>query len=165
GVRRGTRLVRAAAQQRRTSVAHDARRLERLLARLDRARSSDQREVVAADLAPFDVEHGPLAVRDLRRGELVRLEDRHDAIDAGLALEPEALHGDVLLDVSDRADHGHARTSAAVSERARSLDFLDDRVDLLLGRGLLHYDHHRLILSTTQKLVVWELARPGLQDS
>ena len=29
---------------------------------------------------------------ELRRGQLVRLEDRHDLLDALVALEPEALH-------------------------------------------------------------------------
>ena len=62
GVGGGARLVGAAAQQRRARVAHDARGLERLLARLDRAGPGDQREVLAADLAPLDVEHGALAV-------------------------------------------------------------------------------------------------------
>jgi hypothetical protein len=32
--------------------------------------------------------------------------------------------------------------------RAGSLDLLDDRLDLIGGRGLLHHDHHLLILST-----------------
>ena len=62
---------------------------QRLVARLDRARAGDQREVLAADLAPADLEHGRLAVAELRRGELVRLEDRHDLVDAGVALELE----------------------------------------------------------------------------
>ena len=62
GVGRGARLVGAAAQQRRAAVAHDARRLQRLLARLDGAGAGDQREVIAADLAPVDLEHGALAV-------------------------------------------------------------------------------------------------------
>ena len=90
GVGGGARLVGAAAQQRRAGVAHDARGLHRLLARLDRAGPGDHREVLAADLAPGDVEHAALAVADLRGGELVRLEDRHDAVDAGLTLEAEA---------------------------------------------------------------------------
>ena len=103
--------------------------------------------MVAADLAPVDVEHGALAVGDLRGGELVGLEDRHDAVDAGLALESEALDARVLLDVADRADHGHARAGDAVRARACSLDLGYDRLHLLLGGGLLHDNHHRLILS------------------
>ena len=66
GVRRGARLVGAAAQHRRAGVAHDAGGLERLLARLDRARPGDQREMLAADLAAADLEDGALAVSDLR---------------------------------------------------------------------------------------------------
>src|ERR1700728_1700044 len=49
------------------------------------------REVIAADLAPVDVEHRALAVRDLRRGQLVGLQDRNDTVDAGLALKAETL--------------------------------------------------------------------------
>jgi len=64
----------------------------------------------------------------------------------------EALDAGVLLDVSDRADHGHARAVDRVRQRPRPLDFLDDRLDLLLGRGLLHHDHHRFILSMRQIL-------------
>ena len=107
----------------------------------------DQGEVIAADLAPLDVEHGALAVADLRGGELVRLEDRHHPVDAGLSLQAEAFDVDVLLDVADRPDHGQARALDRVGERPGSLDLLDDRLDLLGGRGLLHHDHHRFILS------------------
>src|SRR5205085_1016320 len=137
GVRRGARLVRAAAQQRRAGVAHDAPRLERLRARLDGARARDQREVLAADLASLDVDHGALAVRHLQRGELVRLEDLHHAVDARLPLEPEARDADVLLDVADRADHVDARAPDAMGARPRSLDLLDDRNHVLLGCRLL----------------------------
>ena len=42
-------------------------------------------------------------VLELPRGELVRLDDRHDVVDAGRAVEVEV--GDVLA-VADRADHG-----------------------------------------------------------
>ncbi len=80
--------------------------------------------MVAADLAPVDLQHGALAVAELRGGQLVGLEDRHHAVHPRLALQPEALHGGVLLDVADRADHGHARALAAVGARAGSLDLL-----------------------------------------
>ncbi len=91
GVGGGARLVGAAAQQRRAArPAPRAPSRSSLLARFDGARPRDQREVLAADLAPVDVEHGALAVAELRRGELVGLEDRHDAVHTGLALQPEA---------------------------------------------------------------------------
>ena len=150
GVGRGARLVGAAAQQRRAGVAHDARGLEHLLARLDRAGAGDQREVLAADLAPVDLEHGALAVAELRGGELVGLEDRHDPVHPRLALQPEARDAGVLLDVADRADHRHARALAAVGARAGSLDLAYDRLDLLVGRGLFHHDHHLRFLSSTE---------------
>ena len=106
------------------------RRLQRLLARLDRARACDQREVIATDLAPFDIDHGSLAVGDLRGGELVWLEDRHDPVDAGLSLQSETVNGRVLLHVADRADHGHSSALAAVRKGAGSLDLGYDRVNL-----------------------------------
>jgi hypothetical protein len=110
--------------------------------------SRDQGEMLAADVPTIDVEDGALAVGHLGRGELVRLEDRHDAVDPGLTLEPQALDVDVLLDVADRADHVQARALDAVSARAGSLDPLDDGPHLLLRRSLLHHYHHRFILST-----------------
>ena len=89
GVGRRARLVGAAAQQRGAGVAHDARGLQRLLARLHGAGTGDQREVVPADLAPVDLQHRALAVGDLRRRQLVGLEDRHHAIHARLALQED----------------------------------------------------------------------------
>src|SRR5262249_2933977 len=86
---------------------------------------------------------------DLGRGELVRLEDRHHPVHARLSLEPQALDAGILLDVADRTDHGHPRTAAAMGDRARALDLLDDRIHLLLGGGLLHHNHHLFILSAT----------------
>ena len=70
GVGGSAGLVGAAAEQGRARVAHDARGLQHLLARLDRAGTRDQREVLAPDLAPLDVEHRALAVGDLREASL-----------------------------------------------------------------------------------------------
>jgi len=55
--------------------------------------------VLAADLAPADVEHGSLAVAHLRAGELVGLEDGDELVDARRALEPEPLD---VLEVAER---------------------------------------------------------------
>src|SRR5205807_1307599 len=81
-------------------VPHDARRLQGDLARFHRAGAGDHGEVLAPDLAPVDLEHRAFAVRHLRRGELVGLEDRHHAIDTRLSLETEALDARVLLHVA-----------------------------------------------------------------
>ena len=102
-VRRGPRLVGAAAQHRCPVLGDDPRHLERLVAALDRAGAGDQREVVAADLAAVDVDHRALALAELGRGELVRLEDRHQVVDARGALE--AQRRDPVA-VADRPDHG-----------------------------------------------------------
>ena len=82
GVRARARLVGAAAEHRRAGAADDVGGGEQLVARLDGARPGDEGEVVAADLAPSDVEDRRLVVADLRRCELVRLEDRDHAVDA-----------------------------------------------------------------------------------
>src|SRR5271156_6747094 len=139
----------ATAEQGPARVSDDPRGLQRLLARFDGARPGDDREVLRAHLAPVDLQHGALAVRYLQRGQLVGLEDRHHPIDARLALQAEAFDVDVLLDVTDRPDHRHTRAGAAMRACADSLDLLDDRLDLVLGCGLLHHDHHLLILSPT----------------
>ena len=64
-VRRGARLVGAAAQQLRAGVLDRVRGLEQHVARLDGARAGDRHEVLAADLVAVDVDDGPLAVREL----------------------------------------------------------------------------------------------------
>ena len=57
GVRARARLVGAAAQHRRAAGEHRVGGGQQLVARLDGARPGDQREVLAADLAPADLEH------------------------------------------------------------------------------------------------------------
>ncbi len=138
-VRRGARLVGAAAQHRRAVLGDHARRLQRLLAALDRARAGDQAEVVAADPPAVDLDHGPLALLELRRGELVRLQDRDQVVDPVVALEPE--RGDPVA-VADRPDHGQQLALREVGRTADLLDSLDDVGDLLLRRPLFHHDHH-----------------------
>jgi hypothetical protein len=58
--------------------------------------------VLTADLAPADVDDAALALAELERGELVRLRDRRDVVDARVAVELEVR--DVLA-VAYRADH------------------------------------------------------------
>ena len=57
GVRRGARLVGAAAQHRGAGLAHAPGDLERLIAALDGAGTGDQGEVLAADADAVDLEH------------------------------------------------------------------------------------------------------------
>jgi hypothetical protein len=118
----GARLVGAAAEHRRAGRGHDPRRLERLVARLDRARPGDEREVLAADLPAADLEDRGRPAAQLGRRQLVGLEDRHDLVDAGCGVEAEAL--DVLA-VADGADHGHLLASREVRLRADALDASD----------------------------------------
>src|SRR4029077_10360046 len=119
--------------------ADDVGGRQELVARLDRARSGDEREVLAADLSPGDLEDGRFLVLDLRGGELVGLEDRDDAVDARRSLELKP--GDVLA-IADRADHGHLLAAARMRMSTNRLDALDDGVDLVRRRRLFHDDHH-----------------------
>src|SRR3954470_18082690 len=78
-------------------------------------------------------------MRKLGRGELVRPQDRHHLLDAGVALEPEPLH---VLAVADRADHGDLLAARRVRAGAHALDAGDDGLDVILGGRRLHHDHH-----------------------
>ena len=117
-------------------------RLERLLGRLDRARTGDQGERVRADrhlvAGRADVDRGPLGVV-LQADQLERVGDPVDVLDAGHAAQVEAVEG---LDVADQADdRAH---DAAADERlsARLLDPLGHVGDLLLRRPGSHHNDH-----------------------
>ena len=101
-VRRRAGLERAAAEHRHPLGVDDARRLERLLTRLDRARPGDEAEVVVAEPPPARLDHGRVAA-ELTRDELVRLQDRQHLLDAWEALERQRRE---QLALADRADHG-----------------------------------------------------------
>ena len=116
GVRRGARLVGAAAQHRAPVLGDHPGHLEGLVAALHRAGPGDQREVVAADLAAVDVDHGSLALAELGRGELVRLQDRHQVVDARRPLEPQRRDP---VAVADRPDHGQQLALRDVGRAAR----------------------------------------------
>src|SRR5204862_298331 len=75
-------------------------------------------EAPAPDRVAVDVDHGVVADK-LPRDELVRLEQRHHLLDAGIALEREA--GD-LLALADRPDHGRL---AAVGDMRRGAGVLE----------------------------------------
>ena len=93
GVRRGARLVGAAAEHRRAGRRRPRARSSSVWSRDSTVHGpGDQREVLAADLAPVDLD-ARCARRGVicARGELVGLEDRHDLLDAGCALEAEPL--------------------------------------------------------------------------
>jgi hypothetical protein len=77
--------------------------------------------------------------RPSRNCELVRLEDRDHAIDAGGALEVDP--GDVLA-VADRPDHGQLAPVDDMRSGADRLNSLDDGLHLLLGGRRFHHDHH-----------------------
>ena len=136
GVRRGARLEGAAAEHRHALGGDGARGLERLLARLDRARAGDEAEVAVADAAAAHLDHGRIG-RQLAGDELVRLEDRQHLLDPGEALERQRRE---QLALADRADH---RRLAAGRDECRAAGFVeprDDLVHLLLGGARAHHD-------------------------
>ena len=131
-VRRGARLERAAAQHRHACGGDRARGLERLLARLDRARAGDEAEVAVADAAAAHLDHGRVG-RELARDELVRLEDRQHLLDARRsprAAAPRAARA--RRSRRSRSPRGPGVTSARA---AGLLEARDDVVDLLGCRG------------------------------
>ncbi len=104
-----------------------------------------------------DLVHGADAVPELRGAELVRLEDRYDAVDAGRAVEPEALDA---LAVADRADRrsrarpakmgGAARRPRRARRRRRSArSSASGFITIIIGLGCLsgaasgHAEVHR----------------------
>ena len=115
---------------------------QRLLARLHGAGPGDEAEGAAADAPPGDLDHG-VAAAEVARDELVRLQDRDDLLDPGLALELE--RRDDLAVVADRADDRDELAARGVGAGARLLDALDHVAHLLLGGALLHHDHHGLV--------------------
>jgi hypothetical protein len=92
-------------------------RVRRLVARLDRARAGDQREVVSAHLAPADLRARWPRLGGAGRGEPVRLEDRHYVVDAVVVLETQVGDAQVVVSVADGADH---RDLGAVVTSARA---------------------------------------------
>jgi hypothetical protein len=104
--------------------------------------------VLAADLAPADLEHRAFAVLELRAGELVGLEDGDDAVDPRRTMQLQARD---VLEVADGADDGHLVALAGMGARAHRFDSVDDGADLVLRRRLLHHDHHAECLSPAPK--------------
>ena len=116
-VRRGARLVGAAAQHLGARVLDGARRVEQHCSR----DSTVHGPAIMAKCSPPILRPSisrtvrSLAL-ELERRELVRLEDRHQVVDARAPVEPEVR--DVLA-VADRADHGQelARARCAPARR------------------------------------------------
>ncbi len=105
---------------------------------------------------------------DLRRRELVRLEDRHELVDARSALEPDVGH---VLAVADHADHGHELAARDVRRRSRRLHALDHRLHLGGGRALFHHNHHldlvpfEIVDMNPTYEAVWPITGRGIQGA
>jgi hypothetical protein len=126
----------AAAQHRHALGGDRARRLERLLPGLDRARAGDEAEVAVADAAAAGLDHGWVGGK-LARDELVRLEDRQHLLDTGEALERQRRE---QLPLPDRADHGGLAAGRDERRAPRLVEPRDNLVHLLLGRARPHHD-------------------------
>ena len=135
----GPRLEGAAAEDVGAGVADRLGDLDQDRLALDGARAGDHGQVAAADLDPLDLEDRVVGV-ELAAGELVRLEDRHDLLDAVDRLERLGLQ---LLLVADHADDRPRDPLAEVGREAQRLDPLEDVVDTVRGGVRLQDDDHR----------------------
>ena len=77
---------------------------------------------------------------ELAAGQLERLQDRHDLLDAGDRLQGLDLQ---LVLVADDADDRPRDALAQVGREAQGLDPLEDVLDHLGRRMRLQYDDHR----------------------
>ena len=123
-VRAGARLERPAAQDVGARIAHPGGDLEEHRLALDRTRTGDHRQVAAADLDSLDVEHRALRVK-LPAGELERLQDRHDLLDARDRLQRLDLE---LRLIADHADDRARHPLAQVRRETQSRDPLENVV-------------------------------------
>ena len=105
---------------------------------LDRARPGDQREAVAADRYPADVDHRVVRV-ELAPDQLVGREDRLDRLDIGMMLEAE--FGQHPL-VAEGAEHDPLAARHVKRFQPLRLDPGEQFVDDLGRRVGLHHDDH-----------------------
>ncbi len=139
GVRARARLVGAAAEHRGAGRGDDVGRLSVWSRDSTVHGPAMSAKCSPPTLRPPIVEDGALAVLELGGGELVRLEDRDDAVDAGGALELEARD---VLEVADRPDDRHLLPAARVRPGAHGFDPVDDGRHVLRAGRRLHHDHH-----------------------
>ncbi len=93
---------------------------------------------------------------ELAAGELERLEDRHDLLDAGDRLERLDLE---LLLVADHADDRPRDPLAEVGREAQLLDPLEHVLDLLGRRVRLQHDDHRRVVLSSGCVLAWRASR------
>src|SRR5690606_4252354 len=138
-VRGGAGLVGAAPQHLGAGALDDVGRLQRLLAALDAAGAGGDDEPAVAGLHPAD-HHERVVVPELARGELERLRDAHDRLDARQPGEvlPELLGGRG----ADRADQRARLALADVGHEAPALDLAYDLLDRRRVGVLTHDDDH-----------------------
>ena len=135
-VRRGSRLEGAAAQHRPARGGDRPRRLQGLLAVLDRARARDQTEELVTDLAAVHLDHGRIG-SDLARDQLVRLQDRQHLLDAGIALQRQSGQ---QFPLADRADHRRFAPALDARLHARFLQPREHVLGLVGSRPRAHHD-------------------------
>src|SRR5690606_5436715 len=139
GVRAGAGLVRAAPQYLPAGAPDDRGGLQRLLAALDPAGAGRHDEAAVAGLHAAD-HHERVVVPELARGELERLGDADDGLDAREPGEvlPELLRGGG----ADRTDQRAGLALADVGGEAEALDLAEDLLDGRRVGVLAHDDDH-----------------------
>ena len=138
GVRRRPRLVGPAPEHGGARGLGRAGGFEQLLARLHRARPGDERHMAAAYAGPAHGDHR-IAAAELPAHKLVRPQDGHNLVHPWIGLQRQA--GDHLAFPHDR-DHGHHIAGRHQAAGPRTLQTLEDALDLLTGRPILHHYHH-----------------------
>ena len=103
---------------------------------------------MASYLPATDVEDRPVAVLELGRRKLVRLQDRDHTIHPRSPLQLESSD---MFAVADCADHRDLFAPAGMGARPDALHSVDDGLHLLFGGRRFHHDHHLLVLSKCWK--------------
>ena len=130
-VRRGARLERAAAKETRAAATHGFGDGKRLLRALDRARTSDDRQLVAADRRVANAHHR-LFRPQVERNQLVRLTDANSFRDAREIFKVRRIDRALVAGDADRgasgAGHRMALESQFLDNAQHSLDLASARV-------------------------------------
>ena len=149
GIRARARLERPTAQDRRALGRDGLRRLEELVAALDRTRPGHHRQRPVADHRVADADHGVLGV-ELPRRQLERPADRRHRLDPGQ--RRQATGQDLLLhpDLADDRDDDALRAGMVVRGHAFRQDLALDAEDLRLARADDHHDDHPFRLLVTR---------------
>jgi hypothetical protein len=137
-VRRRARLVCAAAHELSAGALDLLGNGAGLIERLDRARSADHDNTVAADVHAADVDDRVIGLR-LAADQFVGMGDGNDFLDAGEVLEDRRIS---CAAMPGHPDRGAECARNRVCAKPHPFDVPDDGFDLIRPRRGLHDDEH-----------------------